>query len=78
MDLGHSLDLEHKTPATELGRYIKRYLDLGHLFSGPFVQNWPEFLGKMELFGDFLMKFDKKLAKIGLSFWERIELVGDF
>ena len=39
MDLGHSLDFEHRTPATELGRYIKCYLDLGRLFSGPFVQN---------------------------------------
>ena len=33
LDLVHSLDLEHKSPATELGWYIKRYLDLGHLFS---------------------------------------------
>ena len=33
-------------PATEVGRYIKRYLDLEHLFSDPFVQNWVEFLGK--------------------------------
>ena len=46
LDLGHSLDLEHKTPATELGRYIKRYLDLGHLFYDPFVQNLLEFSGK--------------------------------
>ena len=38
LDLGHSLDLEHKTLATELGRYIKRYLDLEHLFSGLFCQ----------------------------------------
>jgi len=29
LDLGHSLDLEHKTLVTELGRYVKRYLDLG-------------------------------------------------
>ena len=29
-----SLDLGH---SRELGRYIKRYLDLGRLFSGPFI-----------------------------------------
>ena len=46
MDLAHSLDLEHKRPATELGWYIKRYLDVGHHFSGPLVQNWLELLEK--------------------------------
>ena len=34
----YSLDLEHKSPATELGKYTKRYLDLGHLFSDLFCQ----------------------------------------
>ena len=47
LDLGHSLDLEHKTPVTDLGWYIKRCLDLGHLFSDPFVQNLAGVFGKI-------------------------------
>ena len=31
---------------TELGRCIKRYLDLVYLYKSPFVQNWLQFLGK--------------------------------
>jgi len=65
LDLGHSLELEHKTPVTELDRYIKRYLDLVHLFSVLFVQNWlfwESFRKNIELFGDFLDEITLKTA----------------
>ena len=68
LDLGHSLDLEHKAPATELGRYIKRYLDLGHLFSGHFVQNWLEFSGKYLIIWCFLHKIKLKTAIFVINF----------
>ena len=46
LDLGHSLDLEHKSWAKELDRYIKHYLNLGHLFSSPFCQKLALFFRK--------------------------------
>ena len=54
MDLGHSLDLEHKSPATELGRYTKRYLDLEHLFGANLSNDALNFQEEIEFFGYFL------------------------
>ena len=73
LDLAHSLDLELWMAAKELGRYIRCFLDLGHLFPSSLFRKFRIFYCKKLTFwgeggGECVFSLGKKLTFVWVEF----------